>query len=65
MKHIRLEAIMAKQNPEQLKELAHLIAEDKIKVNIARIYDFNLLPEALMYLKDNSVRGKLVLRVQE
>ena len=51
-------------NPEQLKQIVHLIEEEKIKVFIDKTFPLTEAKEALMYVHKGRTRGKVVLEVE-
>jgi NADPH:quinone reductase-like Zn-dependent oxidoreductase len=50
-------------NNEDLKFLLKLIKAGKVKPVIYKCFPLNKVPEALKYLEDGSVEGKIVITV--
>jgi NADPH:quinone reductase-like Zn-dependent oxidoreductase len=62
-KNIHLEGFMAKSVPADLKEIAGLIDDGKIKPVIAKVMGFENAAEAEKLSEEGHVRGKIVLEV--
>jgi NADPH:quinone reductase-like Zn-dependent oxidoreductase len=62
-KNIHLEGYMTKSYPEQLKQIAALIDEGKLKIFIAEIFPLDRAAEAQELSEKGHTRGKIVLEV--
>lgn len=56
-----LKQFTAKARTRDLDSLANLIKEDKIKVNIEKIYPYQKIPEAIGYIEKMRTKGKVVM----
>jgi len=56
--------MMAPMNPEDLGELAGMMADGKIKSVIDRTYKFSEVPEAIRYVETGRARGKVVVKFE-
>jgi NADPH:quinone reductase-like Zn-dependent oxidoreductase len=48
-----------------LNRLTQLVDVEKIKVNIAKVFDLDQVKEAFKYQEENHPRGKVVLKVKK
>lgn len=62
---IRCAAYMTQSKPGDLKEIARLIDEKKVKVIISKIFPLKDAAEAQRLSEEGHVRGKIVLQVRE
>jgi NADPH:quinone reductase-like Zn-dependent oxidoreductase len=62
-KNIHLEGFMAQSNQEQLKQIAALIDEGKLKIFIAKVFPLEKAAEAQELSEKGHTRGKIVLEV--
>jgi NADPH:quinone reductase-like Zn-dependent oxidoreductase len=61
--NIRVGRYTAQPNGAQLQEIADLIDEGKVKVVVADIFELREVAEAQAALKDQHLRGKVVLKI--
>lgn len=62
-KNIHIEGYTAQSYPDQLKQIADLIDEGKVKPVIAKIFPLEQAAEAQKESKEGHTRGKIVLKV--
>jgi NADPH:quinone reductase-like Zn-dependent oxidoreductase len=62
-KNIHIEGYMAQSYPDQLKQIAQLIDEGKVKPVISKIMTLEEVAEAQRLSEEGHVRGKIVIRV--
>jgi NADPH:quinone reductase-like Zn-dependent oxidoreductase len=60
----RFASLLAELNPEDLHELARLLAAGKLKVVIDQRYPLREVPAAIAYMEEGRARGKVVIDVQ-
>jgi NADPH:quinone reductase-like Zn-dependent oxidoreductase len=56
--------LLAELNPEDLRELAELLAAGQVKVVIDRRYPLPEVPAAITYLEEGRARGKVVIDLE-
>jgi len=61
----RLTAVSARMNREDLAFMAELVSERKVVPFIEKTYPLNDAPQAICYLGDGHVKGKLIISVKE
>jgi NADPH:quinone reductase-like Zn-dependent oxidoreductase len=61
----RIKGLMAKTNKKDLQELSKLAAEMKIRPVVDKTFPLSKTAEAIQYLMDRKVKGKLVITVDE
>ena len=59
----RIGAFLAKPNRADLRFLTDLIEADKLRPAIDRAYSLSEVPDAIRYLEDGHVRGKVLITV--
>lgn len=62
-RNIRVGRYTAQPNGAQLREIADLIDEGKVKVVVANTFELREVAEAQAVLKDRHLRGKVVLKI--
>ena len=59
----KIKILMWSVNKDDLDSLAKLVTEDKIKVHIHKVFDFEHTPEAVQMVGDQDALGKVIIRV--
>lgn len=57
--------LFVKSNGVQLDEISNILNEIKLKPTIDTIFDFEKINEAFEYLDKNSVKGKIIIKINE
>ena len=55
--------MVVKSNPRQLKKIAALIVQGRVKVEIGKVFSLEDASAAHRYLLNGHVRGKVALRI--
>jgi NADPH:quinone reductase-like Zn-dependent oxidoreductase len=61
----RIKALMAKTTKKDMEELSKLAAEMKIKPVVDKVFPLSKTADAIQYLMDRKVKGKIVISVDE
>jgi D-arabinose 1-dehydrogenase-like Zn-dependent alcohol dehydrogenase len=61
----KLSFLAASSNHDHLVAVRDLAASGKIKPVVEKIYELREVPEAMRYLEEGHVKGKLVIRISE
>ncbi len=64
-KKIQVIGFMAQSYPEELKSIAELIEQGKVKPVVSRVFTLDQAAEAQDFIENGHVRGKIVLQVME
>lgn len=57
--------LFVKSNGNQLDEITNILNEIKLRPSIDRIFEFEKINEAFEYLERNSVKGKIIIKIDK